>query len=591
MNTNIKNELLYVSGVILVIVISLSFILPDLGSFLTADEPRWIAVEGVEKTLLPENYDHLVSEVYGRQSYARSEAYWDAYLTGNFRATLNSMFTGSTLNFLHLPAYLLKHKLNYQQYLIVARSTIIAHNFLLLLLLFFLFKKITSKKRAFLFFTLFALLPQFIGYSRIINHDAFQGLYVLIFIISIWIALQNKNKNYYILAGIFYAAALFTQFKSVFIQPLLWTLPILYLYIKNDLDSIKTFFKNLPIFFISAITTSIVLLPAVLFYPSLIFERLFLYHLSPAIFWVVLVVAGIGLGIMFFSGRLSPILNKIKNKERWFVVVLWVCLLMIFIVAVVNSSIFSTYINSGVIKTVSWDFSSIIGLYSLFVFSLPISIVILFLLAIFSYFKNKKINFPFMLLVLFFVLILLAAIIAPNLFTGRYLYVFIPIFIAGLALSDFGISEKFYPALILIVAVSLIIGNLQMKPFYTLYNNYLLPKGMLIDRTTWGTDIGEVAEYINNNLNNTIVYAPKGDVLMNPFIKDEVQILPWFVDFWKFNPSYIVVSWEKTHKYHKIFDYYRENEQPLWSIERNGAEVTGLYRFNKDLDYQGLLLE
>ena len=240
-----------------------------------------------------------------------------------------------------------------------------------------------------------------------------------------------------------------------------------------------------------------------------------------------------------------------------------------------------------------WNYHSVISLYLLFILSFPIVIIILFFISLFSYFKNKKINFPFMLLVLFFVLILLALLSLPGgfSFSGKYLYVFIPIFIAGLALSDFGISEKFYPALILIVAVSLIIGNLQMKPFYTLYNNYLLPKGMLIDRTTWGTDIGEVAEYINNNLNNTIVYAPKGDVLMNSFIKDEVQILPWFVDFWKFNPSYIVVSWEKTHKYHKIFDYYRENEQPLWSIERNGAEVTGLYRFNKDLDYQGLLLE
>jgi hypothetical protein len=114
-----------------------------------------------------------------------------------------------------------------------------------------------------------------------------------------------------------------------------------------------------------------------------------------------------------------------------------------------------------------------------------------------------------------------------------------------------------------------------------------LPEGYLVSRTTWALDTGDTSKYINQNFNNVTVYNPRGRI--EYFLKGGIKVIPWYSNFWEYEPDYIIVEWEKDHKFTKIFDYYRENEDPVWYIQRNGVVLTGIYKFNKELNYEEIL--
>ncbi|MDD4353962.1 MAG: glycosyltransferase family 39 protein [Candidatus Nanoarchaeia archaeon] len=579
----------YSFGLILIVIVALFFLLPNLGNFLTVDEPRWINTNNFD-VFFPDSYEEATNSQFIGKSYARSEAYWESYLSGDLAKTFNNANPSATLNFLHLPSFIFKDLLNFEQYLFLSRLVIIIHNIILMFFLYFLLKKITSKRNSFLFFTSIMLLPQVIGYSRIINHDSFQGLYVLAFILSLWIGLQNNNKKYYYISGIFYALALLTQYKSAFIMVLLFLLPILFSYFKNNFNNLKCFVSNLKFFYICAIATAIIILPAVLVYPQLLIKRL-IYYDSGLLGISYLLIVFIFTLFLLFDKKLS-LIKYIKKFEKYIIYLFVGSTSLLFFYLIFNRfEILNILFNNFGRFTSFYD--AILGSYLTFFFSIPLVLLILFFIKIIFIIKENKIDFSFFLVFIFFILVFFATLqsfipdVGYILLDTRYLGVFLPIFLAGIFITKINLSKKVFLGIILILILTLAHSNFIFSPFYTFHNNIFLPEGYLISRTTWATDTGLTAEYINNNLNNITIYNPRGRI--ENFLNEDINVIPWYVNFWEHSPDYIIVEWEKSHKFTNILDYYRENEEPLWVIERNNTILTGIYLFNSDLNYESIL--
>jgi hypothetical protein len=235
---------------------------------------------------------------------------------------------------------------------------------------------------------------------------------------------------------------------------------------------------------------------------------------------------------------------------------------------------------------------AIIYSYATLFFCLPLVLLVILTIALYRLARGQEINFSLILLGMFFVLIPLAVLQTRNndgyiLMEVRYLYVFLPVLIAGLFSNKITHSRWLFVVISGLLIIFLSYANFSFKPFYTLYNNILLPNGFLISRTTWGTDTGETTKYINLNFKDITIYNPRGR--MENLLDKDVTAVPWNENFWEKKPDYIIIEWEKSHRFSKIFDYYREHERAIWAINKNGALVTGIYKFNGNLNYNQIL--
>lgn len=66
----------------------------------------------------------------------------------------------------------------------------------------------------------------------------------------------------------------------------------------------------------------------------------------------------------------------------------------------------------------------------------------------------------------------------------------------------------------------------------------------------------------------------------------DISVIPWYKEFWRDKPDYIIVQWEKNHRFTNIIDYYRKHEEPIWLTFKNDVIYSGIYRFHLDLNYQ-----
>lgn len=584
----------YSIGILVITALSLYFMLPQLGGFLTVDEQRWINVGDAVK-MIPRNYVDTTNPTFINTSYARSETYWDSYLSGDFKSTYNNANPSATINFLHLPAYLIKGKVNLNTYLSVARITIIIHNLFLLFVIYFLLKKIVSKQKAFLFFVILALLPQFIGYSRIINHDSIQGLYSVLFIISIWVGLKTQSKKYYIISGTFYALALLTQFKSVFIQPLLFILPLLYSYSENNFKNINHFLYNLGWFFAGALGASIIILPAVISYPIILIERLLIY---PKLQVVIPLTILAFLVIMKSSkGTMLRMIIWFKKIELYLVKILAIAPVLLFFLFLYNrKEVLHLIIERTGLYTSPLE--AIIASYGTLFFSTPLIIILLCMSwHIYTTIQKKTLDLSLFLATTFWILIPLLVVSSSETNTSlnigfammgdRYLYILIPMLILGIITTKIVLSRKMFYITVCLVCISLFVNNLIDRPMYIMHNNIFVPKHNLIQKTTWASDTGETTRYINNNLSDITIYNPRGNIEF--FLKKDIRVIQWYRNFWEYSPDYIIVEWEKDHQFTKVFDYYRENKEPIWSITKNGTILTGIYQFDPNLNYEDII--
>ncbi len=578
-----------------VLAISISFIVHvDLGGFLTVDEPRWINT-GSSIPSVPGSYEEAMSFTFIQKSYARSEGYWDAYLSGNFGATFNNANPSATVNFLHFPAYMLKDHISFNAYLTAARLMIIMNNIFMLLVIYFIIKKLYSKKQALIGLTFIALLPQFVGFSRIISHDSFQGLYIIIFILYLWSALKYNQKKDYIITGIFFSLAILTQYKSEFLVPLLFLMPVMYYYIYGDINIANKFITKLPHLYFATIFTSLIILPAVLIYPQIIFERFFFYSRTPILLATCLSI------FIFTSFAVKPKFNvgirsNLKKFEHIFVRITVLLLSGIFFYSLLNISqrnmdLFYMQIDDTYLYALSASFEMLFS-------SIPTIFFPIYFIWLIAYFYKPRIDFSFILIVIFFALFMLmifASYKVTNnggeytILGSRYIFVLIPLLLVGFASSKLfdQISFKKMVIILLIIITSLSFSNLSFSPFELNYNNLLVPEGELLTRTTWAMDTLVTSEYLNQNYHNVTVYNPRGRLEF--LVNDDIKVLPWHIKFWEYNPDYIIIEWEKDHMFTEIFDYYRDNKEPIWVYRINGAIYTGIYKFDSNINYEELL--
>jgi hypothetical protein len=577
----------YSLGLIIAILISLYFMLPGLGNFLSVDEPRWINA-GLGHIMIPQNYDQAFNKDFIDSSYARSEAYWNSYLSGDFKSTLNNGNPSATINFLNLPGYLLKNHVDFNEYLIVSRLMIIVNNLILIVLLYFLIKRLTSKNQAITGFFMISLLPYFIGYSRIVNHDSVQGLYIIIFLLSFILALSVREKKYYVLSGIFLALSILTQYISEFLIPLLFFMVLVMDYFYKE-GAYRSFINNIHVFLFFAFVTSVIILPASLFYPK-IFLNDFLFY--PKIMIMLATISGLILFTLYHPTKI-PRVTISKNMARVITLGTFIAFIMLFTYLLVYTP---QVMEQGVYAYPSESLlMGILGTFLVFLYSQPIFYLILLVLSLILLVYQAKIDLSFTLIFLFFILLLFSTVSSYDFadrgnggfmsLDGRYIYVFLPILLIGIVSNKLFkmIPNKGILIIIIILAISGIYANLQFTPFYISYNNEFLIRGYLNTRTTWAIDTSETSKYINSNFENVTIYSPSGR--LDPLIRNDVNVLPWYSQFWLNKPDYIIVEWEKSHQFSKILDYYREYETPIWVIKKNGAIYTGIYKFDANINY------
>jgi len=566
--------------------------------FVYQGETKWIStVDRQASSDFIEGFDDFSPEVVVKTA-VRCESYWNAYYKGNFKATFNNANPNATLCFMHLPAYLAKSHVSYDAYILIVRATILFHNLLFLILVFYFLKIIFSKEKALLAMALLGLSPLFIGYSRFFNHDSIQGLYIINFVLSLWTGLKTKQGKYFFFSGLFFALALLNSFKGQFIVPLLFLLPIVYFYLNNDKTALYTLIYHLRNFFKSAFLAILIILPAALFYPKFIIERFFFYPNVLLASATILVMIAFILTFRFPSFA-NDFFSGIKKYERYFV-----RLFLLVLVATIGFM----FLKQDYVFNVSF-YQYLIGQHSdafwaswtVFFYSLPPVLLVIFAIWLFAYFKQPKIDFSFVLTFLFFSLFVLLTFMTFSKFTkhgegyffvdAKYLFVILPLFIIGLATScyfDKWLSRN-YILVFMLVSFSLAISNYLSLPFLHYYNNFLLPSGRLITNVTSGVDSAMLSSYINENFSNVVIYHPKG--ILESLVKNDIEIIPWYEEFWRLHPDYVIATADKSHRFTKIFEFYQKNETSILKLEKNGVIYSGLYKFDPNLDYESLLLD
>jgi hypothetical protein len=585
----------YILGLGIIFIIYLGFSFQN-WLFISTGEVKWINVRNDKPTLI-QGYDEISPEVVKRTA-ARCEAYWLAYSSGNIKATFNNSNPNATTCFLHLPGFIAKRHVSLSTYILIARITTVLHNLVMLLFIFYLLSKITNQKQALLATALLGAQPIFIGYSRVFNHDATQGLYAINFILAFWAALKYKYKNYFLLAGSFFALALLTQYKTQFLVPLLFFIPLVYWYWQEDKNILHFLAINLPAFYKTAVLAAIIFMPAVIFFPRFVIDRFFFYPNS------MLQIATALIMILFILAwqkpeRVERFLPYIRKVEKIFIRLFIIIIIGLWTAALLmQNKIFNQYFYQ---KTLESYLPALWGALIVLFYSLT-PVTLLFILGWLTYYFIKpKIDFSSLLIILFFAF---SVFLTLNAFTenvnlgngflvagAKYAFVLFPLLIIGLtAWEGF---EKITPAILitifLAVAVSLSWSNAMIMPFAHNYGNFLLPAGQLNSQGGWGIDTGLVSQYLNDNFSKIKVYHPEGT--LEPLVKKNIKVLDWNKPFWGDRPDYIIVTFKKSHRFSKILDFYREYREPVWSIKKNGVIYVGIYKFDRTIDYDRLLRE
>lgn len=562
--------------------------------FIPQGEIRWLNLRG-DEPILVQGYDDFNPELI-KSTYSRCEAYWLGYLNNNLKATYNNTNPNATLCFLHLPTYLLKNRIGFNNYIYASRITMIIHNLIFAFLIYFFSYKLLSRNQALIVFIITLLNPLYIGYSKVFNHDSIQGLYSISFTLSILVAFKTKNRKFFIYAGILFALALLTQYKSQYIVPLLFVLPLIYSFISKESKTVSYFLNNLPIFYISSVLTALIIMPAIIFFPQFIIER-FLFYQNRGFLFPATSLAIIAVVLSENKQFYRKLLLIIKKCEKFIVRIFILSLLsLIFFSLRQKEAIFNFYFYQ--LYTISFT-PALWGAIVTIFYMLPLIILVLLALWILKYAISPKIDFSLLFTGLFFtLLVLLAATSRTNsnqhgsgflILGSKYIFILLPYLSIGIAANSLfsSLPKKTILLLTTIIIISLVEANQSAKPFFHNYSNPLLPKGQLIQRNSWGVDSGIVSEYLNKNFSNIKVYHPKG-TLQYPLIKKDIEAINWGYFFWEHEPDLLVITWDKPHRFAKILDYYRNNLKPIWSIKKNEAIYVGIYKFDPTLEYEKL---
>lgn len=564
--------------------------------FISQGEVKWINVRNDPITIL-RGYDDFTPAVVKKTS-ARCEAYWNAYTSADFGATFNNPNPNAPLCFLHLPGYLARDSVGLHQYIYISKITIIIHNLLLLCLIFYFSSRVFNKKQALLAVALLALHPLFIAFSRIFNHDSIQGIYAMGFILAFWSGLKYRNRNHIIISGVLFSLSLLTQYKSVYLLPLVLLFPLFYWYLTSDARCVKFFTKNILYFYAAAMAVAVIVMPAVIYVPRFIIDRFFFFSGSNLVVMATTAIFTLFIFAIYRTNEFKKVFEILKKGENYFIRIFILGVLGLFISALMKHEVVFSY---ALYQKVLPDFAtSLWSAVIILFYSLPPIVLFLLGLWLILYFIRPKLDFSFVLVFLFFssliLLILSAHVTNVQLGSGyhlvdkKYIFILLPMLLFGLSLPANleKINSKVTIVLFTLITVPLVFINIQIMPFYHNYNNFLLTMGKTTSSGSFGVDTGLVANYLNTNYSNINVYHSEGT--LHPLLNNNIGIIGWSMEFWNLEnkPNFLVITYNTSHRFSKIFDYYRNNNEPIWKIENENVIQVGIYKFDDSINHDEL---
>jgi hypothetical protein len=557
----------------------------NLESFMTVDEPRWVNYNAQGRIESPDSLKEARSSEFLSRTYARSVAFWDSYLKGDFKRAMTNGESGSTTNFLHLVAYFFQDA-SIETYLFLSRITFIVHNLLFVGVGAYLLSRLTSKNNGLLFFLITTLFPLVVGYSRVVNHDSINGVYIIVFVLAFILSLRTQSLKWGFWGGVCAGLAVTTSGKGHFIVPMLWVLPFIVslIYRMPVNQVIYTTFRVLPYYLLGGVVSMSVTLPAMFFYPRLFYESLLIP--DGLLFWgsVATFVVFLLLSVYLEEGeRLRKFLTKEQNWIVRGMVLIWTVVLGILLYNIVKVK--------GISSLLAVEFGFFGALQSsvmYWFFSQPLIILLLLIGWLFTYFIKPRMDLSFIFMMVFTGLIVMGVGYTGTLNDGgfmtlnkKYLMVFIFFYLLALASSQWisfrGFKKVIFPLSIVII-VTLTWNNFVFKPHYVLFSNVIFPKGEILYPNHWGFGAYEVAQFVNNENQNVTVYDSSGK--MNQFVRNTNKTLGWRNKYWNNSADYITIFYQANkddYPFKERFQYYLKNQTPVWQYNVNGKALVRLY--------------
>lgn len=565
----------YSACLVIVVVISMSFMLTGLNEFITRDEPRWLNWTGTgitPPTSLTESNDwNFVNSYYGRPV-----GYWDSYFSGNLEGTLViDSGSGVTTSFLHFPAYFFQGS-STDLYLFLSRFPFVCVTIGAILMLYLLAKKLFSRKSALILSIIFGLHPVIIGFSRIVNHDSINGTLIIIFFLALLAAIRYNNSKYYLLSGLFYTLAVLTSGKAGFVTILLFVAPFLIYFYCKDIE-FKNFFKGLTYFFSISTLIFLVLLPASIIYPQLIFTKLFLPQKE---FLIVILPA---LVLLLVSIKYVKIINYIKK-----VLLKYSPILVRGLILLVFSVLIYIYVKrESIIETYLWErhdlWGAIQGTLAYFLFAIPTILLLILIIELALDFRKPRIILSQSFLLIFFVCLLSSVYFSQNasgffpVYT-KYQLLFVPFLLVYLSnsriLTDLK-KIKFVLASFMLVII-MTIPNILFSPNQLFYTNPLYNSKYVLYPYSWGIGSYEAADYLNDIAQNAdiTVSDPYGHLsrFLNKNISRVSAVNAEYIVLHHFVPSHsnyqsllsvFSESYEGTTEYELVWEYKMIKYAPL----------------------------
>jgi len=559
----------------------------QLGSFITVDEPRWVNYFDVDRIKSPESLEEARNSDFISSSYGRSVAYWNSYFSGDLKSAMTNGVSGATTNVLHVVAYFFQD-VSLETYLFLSRTTFVIHNLFFIGLAAYLVGRLISYRHALFFFSITILFPLVVGYSRIVNHDSINGVYIITFFLAFLLALRERSRKWALWGGVLSGLAVATSGKGHYIIPFLWLTPLSVALIYNFSvrSAIFNMFNVFPAYLLGGVASILLLVPATLFYPQLFYESFIMP--DGLLFWGSFAT----FTVFIFSATHDTSMEKFRNflitNQSWLVRI--ITLFLGGGLGVVMFSIFETE-NISVLLTGEFSFIGAIQSSTLYwFFAQPLIIIVFLGLWVMTYIIRPRFDISFVSMIIFAFLFVMgigytSAVTDKEVFitlNTRYLMVFLYFYLLALGTAGWihYVSDKAFISCTMAVIVVLTWNNISSAPYYTLFNNGLFPSGKILYPSSWGFGVHKTANFINKNFSNTLVYDSSGR--MGPFLHSDNKAIGWSTKYWNHPTEFIAlfhrVDNHKNHPLSDRFSFYRENKTPIWEYTIDGAPLVELYR-------------
>jgi hypothetical protein len=457
-------------------------------------------------------------------------------------------------------------------------------------LFYFFLKKLFGKTIALLSFIMISFSPILLGVSLIINPDSLLWIFMPLSLLTYFIFLKDKSRNYLIVSGIFLGLSLLTKYVSNLLIIFYLLLPFAeYIFSQEQKKPLRIYFKqalvNYAILIFFATLTYFVLFPATWINLEKLLEGTFLSKAFETT-WPIFAAffAFLGLDWLLFK---SKIVGWILNIITRFKGILFI-ILSIFIFSITLFILADTYLGMR-----PFDFPTIVDspknstsnpliamksvgnivadFYSL-IFSISPIALFGFVFGITSIAFRRKISFSRMNITVFYLASLiifyyLASTVNHVVATVRYQIALYPLAFIIAAIGIYKFLEftklkalKYKIISLIAVTVFSLAGILSSRPHYFTYSSSLLPSEYLANYKGMGDGSYEAGQYLNSlpDAREISVWSDKGAVcavfIGKCYTGYNAKILK-NVDF-----KYYIVSTDRSSKFSNRLDFKKAYE-------------------------------